>query len=386
MDRRRTRGIHRLGQGQQVLAVRARGSTGNLFGEPAMLTYCPARKSTSSFRGPGMTKYLLQQVLRVAAAFAVLVAPASHAANTFRPTQVAGNVTSIAHWELQSSAKAQEGGAEISTDGFKTKDWYPVSGRATVMAGLLENGKYKDVFHDDNLRAVGVPDGGHHRFVIPWWYRTQFTLAKLAQGRHVLVRSNGIIGGADLWLNGHKIADHAAVLGAYPVHEFDVTRWVHDGVNTLAMRVHPADPQRNFSMGWVDWNPEPPDNNMGPWRGIDIVQTGPVELRFPAVITDLSLPDLARAALTVKVEVRNLDNAPHDVFVSGTVADVSLQQKIHLEAGQARTVAFSPKTDPALVLGHPKVWWPIGMGEHPLYDLKLVASVDGTESDRAATT
>jgi exo-1,4-beta-D-glucosaminidase len=320
----------------------------------------------------------------LAAALVLLAAPAAYAATAFAPTQIAGQpgqVTPIAHWQIQSSAKAQEGGAEISNADFSTKGWHPVSGRATVMAGLMENGKYKNVFHDDELRTVA-----RHHFVVPWWYRTQFTLEQGARGRHVLVRTNGIIGGADLWLNGHQVASRPELRGAYPVHEFDVTRWVHDGANTLALRVRPADPQLDFSQGWVDWNPSPPDNNMGPWRGVDIVETGPVELRFPAVVTDLSLPDLARAALTVKTEVRNLDSAPHDATVTGEVAGVSLQQKIHLGAGQTQTVSFSPKTDPALELDHPKVWWPIGMGDHPLYDLKLTASVDGAESDRAATT
>jgi len=323
-----------------------------------------------------------------AAILTIAILPAAHAANGVAPTQVAGGagrVLAIDHWQIQSSAKAQEGGAEISGNGFQTKDWYPVSGRATVMAGLLENGKYPDVFYDDNLRAVEVPDAGHHRFVIPWWYRTQFALAKDAQGLHTLLRTNGIIGGVDLWINGHEIADHAAAAGAYPVREFDVTRWVHDGLNTLAMRVHPAEPQRDFSMGWVDWNPEPPDNNMGPWRGVDIIRTGPIELRFPRIAPELS-PDLSHAALTVKVEARNLDGAPHDATVVGEVAGVPLQQKIHLAAGQALIVSFSPRTDPGLGVDHPKIWWPIGMGDHPLYDLKLGASVDGAESDRAMAT
>ncbi|HJP97756.1 MAG TPA: glycoside hydrolase family 2 [Rhodanobacteraceae bacterium] len=331
----------------------------------------------------------MQYACRAAAALAMVAAPAAYAASAYAPTQIgqgAGDVTPVAHWELQSSAKAQQGGAEISSNGFKAKDWYPVSGRATVMAGLMENGKYKDVFYDDNLRAVGVPDAGHHRFVIPWWYRSQFALGTRGHGRHVLLRTNGIIGGADVWLNGHQVASQPQLRGAYPVHEFDVTQWVHAGANTLALRVHPADPQRDFSMGWVDWNPLPPDNNMGPWRGVDIIETGPVELRFPLVTSKLSLPDLARAALTVRVEVRNLDDAPHDVTVNGEVAGVSLQQKVHLAAGQARTISFSPKTNQELELEHPKVWWPIGMGDQPLYHLKLTASVNGAESDHAATT
>ena len=56
---------------------------------------------------------------------------------------------------MQSSAKAQESGTEISSAGFSTRDWYSVSGRATVMAGLLENGKYDNVFYGDNLRCGG---------------------------------------------------------------------------------------------------------------------------------------------------------------------------------------------------------------------------------------
>ena len=336
-------------------------------------------------------KACIEHVSWTAAALVMVmaIAPIAQARTAVAPISIergAGTTTAITYWEIQSSAKAQQGGAEISSADFLTTDWYPVSGRATVMAGLVENGKYKDVFHDDNLRAVGVPDAGHHRFVIPWWYRTQFNLPKAATGMHTLLRTNGMIASADVWVNGHEVVDHATVAGAYPVHEFDVTRWVHDGTNTLALRVHPGDPQRDFLMGWVDWNPEPPDNNMGPWRGVDIVQTGPVELRFPGVTTDLSLPDLSHAALMVKAEVRNLDSVPHDAIVSGEVAGIRLQQKIHLDAGQTQTVAFSPKTDPALVLDHPKVWWPIGMGDHPLYDLKLAASVDGVESDRAATT
>jgi len=319
----------------------------------------------------------------------MLDAAAARAETGFRPTQVdhgAGFATAIDHWEIQSGAKAQQTGAEVSASGFSTRDWYPVSGRATVMAGLLENGKYPDVFYSDNLRAVEIPDASGNQIVIPWWYRSQFTLAKAAHDSHTLLRTNGLIASADVWVNGHLVADRTTVAGAYPVYEFDVTRWVREGVNTLALRMYPADPQRAFVLGWVDWNPLPPDNNMGPWRGVDIVQTGPVQLRFPQVTSALSLPDLQRASLTVKVELRNLDSVPHDAAVTGETAGISLQRSVHLDAGQTRTVAFSPSTDSGLALNHPKIWWPVGMGEHPLYDLQLAAAVDGAMSDRVGAT
>jgi exo-1,4-beta-D-glucosaminidase len=309
---------------------------------------------------------------------------AVHAQSAYTPTQVAldaGSVTAIDHWQIQDSAKAQQDGAEISSTRFATTGWYPVSGRATVMAGLLENGTYKNVFYSDNLRAVQVPEASGNLFVTPWWYRAEFSLPKGTTGKHTLLRTNGIIASADLWVNGHQIAN---VAGAYPVHDIDVTPWVHAGSNVLAMQVHPADPRKSLSIGWVDWNPTPPDNNMGPWRGVDIVQTGPVQLSFPYVLS--TLPDLSHATLTVKVSAKNLDSVAHDATISGTVAGVSLQQTIHLAAGQTQVVSFSPQTTPGLALDHPKIWWPIGMGEHPLYQLEMSAAVDGAISDRASTT
>jgi exo-1,4-beta-D-glucosaminidase len=307
------------------------------------------------------------------------------AESTVAPTPIgaAGSATAIAHWQIQSSAKAQQSGAEVSSAGYSTRDWYPVSGRATVMAGLLENGTYKDVFYGDNLRAAEEPDSSGNVFVIPWWYRTEFTVVEGAREAHTLLRINGIIASADIWLNGNLVAEQAAVAGAYPVHELDVTRWVHAGINTLALRVHPADPRTSLVVGWVDWNPTPPDNNMGPWRGVDIVRIGPVQIRFPQVTSTLSLPDLKRAALTVKVEARNLDASPHEATITGVVAGVSLKRTIHLDPGQTQAVSFSPKSDPGLDLKSPQVWWPVGMGAHPLYTLEMAAAVEGVTSDQA---
>jgi exo-1,4-beta-D-glucosaminidase len=328
--------------------------------------------------------------IRLIAVLAALTGtPLACAATAFTPTRVAGDAgstTAIAQWQIQSNAKAQQSGAEVSSAGFSTRGWYPVSGRATVMAGLLENGSYQNVFYGDNLRAVEEPDASENLFVIPWWYRTEFNLVKGARATRTLLRINGIVAAADVWLNGNLIAEHATVAGAYPVHDLDVTRWVRAGINTLALRVHPADPRTSLSIGWNDWNPTPPDNNMGPWRGVDIVRTGPVEMRFPQVTPTLSLPDLSHAALTVKVEARNLDTLAHEATITGVVAGVSLRRTIHLAAGKSQTVSFTPKSDPGLDLDHPQVWWPVGMGAHPLYRVQMTTTVDGVISDLASAT
>jgi exo-1,4-beta-D-glucosaminidase len=295
------------------------------------------------------------------AVLALLAGPSfACAASAFSPTRVngkPGSVAAIAHWQIQSSAKAQEGGAKVSSAGFSTSDWYSVSGRATVMAGLMENGKYENVFYGDNLRTVEEPDASGTMFVIPWWYRSEFTVDEGAQGIRTLLRINGMIPSADVWLNGNLVADQATVAGAYPVHELDVTRWIHPGTNILALRVHSGDSRTSLSIGWVDWNPSPPDNNMGPWRGVDIIRTGPVEIRFPHVTSTLSLPDLptgdSHAALTVTAQARNLDSTAHEATITGIVAGISLRRTIHLAPGETQTLSFSPKSDPALHLKNP---------------------------------
>ncbi|KAF1006617.1 MAG: Exo-beta-D-glucosaminidase [Luteibacter sp.] len=313
---------------------------------------------------------------------------AAVAGTTYADTRLAaemGVVSPIGQWQIQDDAKAQQGGAVISASGFTAKEWYPVSGRATVMAGLLENEVFKtDVFHSDNLRAVQVPDASGNLFVTPWWYRAGFELPKVAGKRHILLRTHGIISGADAWVNGQKVADRADLSGAYPEHDIDVTRWVRAGSNAVALKVYPGDPRMSLSIGWVDWNPTPPDNNMGPWRGVDIVQTGPVALSAPHVASTLST-DLTQVTLAVSVTAKNLDTVAHDVTVSGTAADKPVQQTVHLAPREVKRVSLASGSAPAVTLDHPKVWWPIGMGEHPLYQMAVTATVDNALSDRVTT-
>lgn len=290
-------------------------------------------------------------------------------------------MTQVAGWKIQSSSKVQVGGQAVSQPGFSTQGWYPVSAQATVFAGWLENGKYADVFDGTRLREVNA---GHFR--VPWWYRAEFSLPSSDSGTHTFIRTNGIIPSADLWLNGVKIADHALVAGAFAVHEIDVTRTAHPGVNTLAVDVYPADPERDLVSSWIDWNPAAPDNNMGLWRGIDIVRSGAVSLHDPQVTSELALPKLDHARLTIKVAIRNEDSSGHEATVSGRVADIPVERRVYLKPHQTRTITFDAATTPALDLDHPDVWWPAGMGAHPLYTLTLTARVEGAVSDHAQTT
>ena len=71
----------------------------------------------------------------------------------------------------------------------------------------------------------------------------------------------------------------------------------------------------DLAIMWVDWNPTPPDKNMGLWGDVYLTDSGPLALKNPHVVSDLDLPSLAAAKLTVTAEVENGTDRP----VSGVV-------------------------------------------------------------------
>ncbi|GHJ36697.1 beta-mannosidase [Streptomyces sp. TS71-3] len=298
------------------------------------------------------------------------------------PTGAPGTASAIRSWQVQSSAvTGGTDGAALSRTGYDTSGWYVGPARSTVLAAMLADGLYPDVFHSKNLSRIDPA-----MFQVPWWYRSTFTVQ--GDGRTVL-RADGIIPGADVWVNGRKVASRSTVQGGYTVNDIDITADVHPGENAVAFEVPPTDPDKDLTLGWVDWNQTPPDNNMGIWRDVEVLRTGGVSLSNAHVTPDLDLPSLDRADLTVAVDAHNAGSTAETVRVTGSVggngAAVPLSRSVELAAGQTRTVTFTPADTPGLTLRHPAVWWPVGEGAHPLYDLKLSAEQGGAVTDRAAT-
>ena len=49
----------------------------------------------------------------------------------------------------------------------------------------------------------------------------------------------------------------------------------------LAVQVF-APTDNDLAITFVDWNPAPPDKNMGLWRDVYLTTSGPVALRYPS--------------------------------------------------------------------------------------------------------
>ncbi|MEU5691322.1 exo-beta-D-glucosaminidase [Actinosynnema sp. NPDC020468] len=312
--------------------------------------------------------FALASVLALGVPFAS-TAPASATVSS-----APGSSTTVPDWRMRSDVEVGVGGGTVSSPSYSDSGWTTVPARSTVVAGLVAAGRYPDLNFGENLKSVARSD-----FEVPWWYRKAFRFEPRAGVRTFLELDGGIISRGEIWLNGAEVAGSDVVVGAYPTHEFDVTSLLRKGTNALAIRASAADPARDLAIHFVDWSQPPPDRNQGIFRDVRFASGGAVSLRFPRVSTDLPLPDLSRATVSVRVDARNNTGSPVTAVVSGTYGDGPFRTTVSLGAGETRTVSVVRE------LRSPRVWWPFRMGGQPLYDLSLTASVGGAVSDVART-
>ena len=202
-------------------------------------------------------------------------------------TLFAGAVTPLREgWQLQSACKLQSTGEAISTDTFQPDGWLKTTVPSTVLAAQVAAGVFPDPYFGMNLRQIPgttYPIGANFAqkpidpnspYHCGWWYRTEFTAPAAAHpDERQWLHFGGINYRGEVWLNGREIADSARVAGAYRIYDFDVTDALKPGKkNVLAVETF-APAEKDLGINWVDWNPCPPDKDMGLWGGVDLVST-----------------------------------------------------------------------------------------------------------------
>jgi exo-1,4-beta-D-glucosaminidase len=290
-------------------------------------------------------------------------------------------------WKVQSSAQVSAPGSHVSEPGFSTRGWYPTSAPKTVFAVLVENGVYKNPYFGTNLRSfpgVAYKIGGQFAneempadspYAVPWWYRNEFEVPAADKGKQVWMQFRGINYRAEIWINGKKVAGSDEVVGAFRRYDFNVTDFIRPGAkNAVAISVS-APKAGELGITWVDWNPTPPDKDMGLWQEVILSTSGPVALRHPFVETKLDLPKAEIAHLTVRAFAFNTSSEPVKGTLRGKIEggglSIDFGQVVELAANESREITISPDTVPSLNLLRPKLWWPYQMGEPFLHKLTV---------------
>jgi exo-1,4-beta-D-glucosaminidase len=275
-------------------------------------------------------------------------------------------------WSIQSADLVSETGDTLSRPDFKPeKPWHEAKVPSTVVGALVDEKMYPDPYFGMNLKDLST----NSAFKGPWWYRREFKIAP-QRGGQVWLNFDGINYRANIWVNGKQIADTNQIVGAYRTYQLNIADAVTAGKpNVLAVETFPAE-KNSLGINWVDWNPTPPDKNMGLWRDVYVTTTGPVALHYPHVVTKLDLPSLDKAHLIISADLENPGDKAVNATLHGAIEYLRFSKTVALAPHETAHVEI-----PNLTLHDPRLWWPVHMGPQNLYDLRLKVTVDGSASD-----
>jgi exo-1,4-beta-D-glucosaminidase len=277
-------------------------------------------------------------------------------------------------WQLQSSAKITADGAGISTPKFDSKDWLDVEVPTTVVAALVRHKVYPDPEFGMNLRSfpgmtygIGMnfaeqPMAADSPFNVAWWYRKEFVLPAAFKSRTAWLNFDGINYRANIWLNGKLLANSNDVAGAWRTYQFNITDAVVPGKNVLAVEVH-APTENDLGITFVDWNPLPPDKDMGLWRGVEITSSGAVSVEYPTVVSKVDSPENQKAHLTVTALLKNGTQKAVKGTLKGRIEKINFSQEVELAPDESKDVTFTPDQVSGLNIDQPRLWWPAQMGK-----------------------
>src|ERR1035437_1849451 len=307
--------------------------------------------------------------------------------NPVPPPHADGTLELSGGWRLVSKSFDSNDGSKISTCGYGDGAWLPATVPGTVLTSYLNAGAVPDMFYGDDMYRVS--EWFAHE---EWWYRNEMTVPASYQGKRVWLNLDGINYKADIHVNGALVGKMA---GAFIRGRFDITDKVMVGKkNCVAVLIYPVTnpvkptvrtlgdyswpedfthnaPSFLESAGW-DWLPTIRDRNIGIWNKVTLTASGDVTIADPFVITKLPLlPDISRADLTLKVELRNHSDKQRMGMLHVGLGALRFSHPVTLEAGETRSLSLDKSTHPELSLKQPRLWWPNGSGEPYLYDLSL---------------
>jgi len=277
----------------------------------------------------------------------------------------------LEHWFIQQNEKITLQPDELCSPDADFSGFYAAQVPSTVLGTLTANGVYKDPLVGDKLRGISTA-----QFQSSWWYINRFAWQREWDDEGIELVFDGINYRANIWLNGNRIADKDTVKGAFRRFAFDVSGPVVEGFNCLAVEVFPPGPG-DFSIGFVDWNPAPPDGNMGIFRPVTLKRHRGVTLQHVNVISKLQGDQFQQANLTIETVVHNRRKQEVEGVLHAHLDGKRIKLPLRLPPGEKRYVKWQPDTSPQLCIKNPRLWWPRHYGAPALYALELGFELKG---------
>ena len=248
---------------------------------------------------------------------------------------------------------------------------FPI-GSNTVLPWTGANGK------DEQPLPTGDYPHAPTRYNPVGQYRTTFELPDGWDGRQTFIQFEGVESAYYVWINGQRIGYRE---DSYTRGEFDLTPYLHDGRNVLAVEVY------RWSTGSYLENQ---DNVRlsGIFRSVFLLSRPPVLIRDFTVRTPLA-DDFSEAALELSVEVREYagTHTGEELQVRATLFDGTDSGAVEVWSRSAPVGPVAAGRDASAALTEPVASPRLWSAESPeLYTLVVeLRDADGAVVDRVST-
>lgn len=306
------------------------------------------------------------------------------------------------NWKAKRVSDVNLSGEQLTTRGFSPSGWMEAVVPGTVLTTLLHNNQIPDPFFGMNNNLIpDVYDTGRGHYT--YWFYNEFDTPAMDKNSQVWLSFRGLNYFADFYLNGHRL-NAKTHEGMYLREKFNITPYLNKkGKNRLAVWVAPPDPVGNpergqagdgmiaknvtmqFTAGW-DWICPIRDRNTGIWDKVTLEVTKAVDIRHPYIETSVPgkrTPGGNQASAFVKpsVEVKNTSGKRVTGTLTATLEGIQKSVKVTLSPFEEKTVVI-----PGFEVKNPRLWWPNGMGEQPLYNIKIDFKTGNSKSDSETVT
>lgn len=272
------------------------------------------------------------------------------------------------------------------------QEWIPAIVPGSVASDLMRAGKLEDPYYRERQYEV------FDLFRRTYEYEREFSAdPALLEGDRVELVCEGLDTLAEVRLNGETIG---RTMNMHRTYRFDVTSKLVSGVNTLRLifdspveyveekqkerylwaangeyvvQGFPHLRKAHYMFGW-DWGPKLPDS--GIWRDIYLAAYRKGRLDDVYITQQHDDSGGVHLQLRVSVEALGASLGPDSFELAAMLyaPDGSLNQAETLPAGAGTG-------DIRIRVNQPQLWWPSGLGEQPLYSLKLKLRQDGMQVD-----
>lgn len=279
----------------------------------------------------------------------------------------------LSDWKIQNSTITGTDGKAISRNDHDDKTWIESKVPSTIFNALVQNGTYKDIYKGKNLEKIS-----NDPFKTSWWYRTTFDIKNIDQ--IYLLEFEGINYSANIWLNGRQIASKFKVLNPFRQFKYQINEYIQKGKNTLAIEVFPPE-KGDFTIGFVDWNPAPPDNNMGIYRNVNLISNYGVSIENPYIESVFEKNYFEEADLIFSTNLKSYKEKDVRGILQIELNGSIIKKPVLLKAGENKKIVLTSSDFKQLHFDDPKLWWPHTIGTPHLYNAKVKFITNNTTFD-----